>query len=350
MVIDDSALMRKYIRQILESQNYEVYTARNGEEGLQRIREISPDAVTLDINMPVMDGITCLSHIMTEMPVPVLMISSLTEEGAVATFEALELGAFDYVAKPGGTVSLNLHEVEDEIIGKLRSAIRSGINKSKGLGRRLRKQREDIQARGRNTGGRTRNKVSSKGLVAIGVSTGGPGALEEVISHLPADFPLPILVAQHMPARFTNVFAKRLNRSCEIEVTELTTATELEPGKVYIARGDADVKIIKRREKLMATSIPERSEYIWHPSVELMVESIGEYYDPKSVICVQLTGMGYDGAKAMASLHDKGARTIAESEESAVVFGMPKELIALNGADKILPIESIAQQLISWTQ
>ncbi|MET0026919.1 MAG: chemotaxis-specific protein-glutamate methyltransferase CheB [Candidatus Thiodiazotropha sp.] len=356
LVIDDSALMRKHLRQMLEEGGYEVFTARNGEEGLEKIRTLSPDAVTLDINMPVMDGLTCLSHIMTDSPLPVLMVSSLTEKGALATFEALQLGALDYVAKPGGTVSLNMQSVKDDLLLKIEAVANSKAfsGKAHGLRDRLRKQREEIVARPRPETERevrvSREARSNpdSGIVVIGVSTGGPGTLEEIITQLPADFPWPVLIAQHMPARFTRVFSERLNGQCRIEVAELERATELVPGQVLVARGDADVKLVQRRSKILATSIPSRSQYLWHPSVELMVESAGECYEPESIICVQLTGMGNDGAEAMARLNRQGARTIAQSEESCVVFGMPKELIDRGGADVVLPTEKVAQQLVDW--
>lgn len=152
----------------------------------------------------------------------------------------------------------------------------------------------------------------------------------------------------HMPGRFTQVFAQRLNKLCAVTVSEVDRAVELLPSNIYIAKGDADVKIIKRANKMMATSMPMNKKYLWHPSVELMVDSVTALLEPKKVICVQLTGMGNDGAKPMAELNSRGARTIAESENSAVVFGMPKELIALNGADKVLPAKQIAKQLAEW--
>ena len=353
IVIDDSALMRKLLRQILESAGYRVTVAKNGQEGLDAIKESTPDAVTLDINMPVMDGLTCLSHIMIDMPVPVIMVSSLTESGALATFEALEMGAVDYVAKPGGTVSLNIIDIEDELLSKIAAALSSNFGKAKGLRQRLSAQKESgpgsvVVALVKKTD-TVRNKTKvAEGIVVVGVSTGGPAALETVLSGLPVDFPWPIIVAQHMPAKFTKVFADRLNKVCDINIEELTSTSELLPGVVFIARGDADVKLIRRRDKVLLTCIPSRPEYVYHPSIELLVQSVGEFYEEDTIICVQLTGMGNDGAKAMTALNKQGARTIAESERSAVVFGMPKVLIELGGADVVLDSKDIAQQLVDW--
>lgn len=344
LIVDDSALMRKHLSQILLSTaGFEVETARNGKEGLEKIKTFKPDVVTLDINMPVMDGLVCLSHIMTEMPCPVVMVSSLTEKGALATFEALEMGAVDFVTKPGGTVSLNIHDVEKELIAKVKAASRVRINNSKPGSKKhtIATPRAKIK--------KVSTQLAFDGrLIVIGVSTGGPSTLENILTSLPADFSVPILIAQHMPGRFTQVFAQRLNKLCAVTVSEVDRAVELLPANIYIAKGDADVKIIKRANRIMATSMPVNKKYLWHPSVELMVDSVAAILEPKKVICVQLTGMGNDGAKPMAEISNRGARTIAESESSAVVFGMPKELIALNGADKILPAKQIARQLIGW--
>ncbi len=353
LVIDDSALMRKHLRQILESAHYEVETARNGEEGLEKIADIDPDVVTLDINMPVMDGLTCLSMIMQHHPRPVVMVSSLTEKGALATFEALELGAVDYVSKPGGTVSLNIRNVADELLDKVSAAANVQIEKSRGLRQRLMLKRERIKTaplKGRKRPlTTTRQEAARYKLIIIGVSTGGPGTVEEIVTALPADFPTPILIAQHMPGRFTRVFAERLNKSAPLEVLEVSKPTRLVAGKVLIARGDADVKIVKRGGHLSATSVPASSKCLWHPSVKLMAQSANTVCDPKALICVQLTGMGNDGAKEMAELHTLGTRTIAESEETAVVYGMPRELVELGGAECVLPSYEIARRLIRWT-
>ncbi len=348
LIVDDSALMRRYLRQILETEpDVTIETARDGEDALKRIESFDPDVVTLDINMPVMDGLTCLAHIMERFPRPVLMVSSLTEKGALATFEALELGAVDYIAKPGGTVSLNIHQVADEIRAKVRSAARS---------RQLRKRKREEESATRRrrpptaAARRTAKTGPSTGLVLIGVSTGGPQTLEEILPKLPADFPLPVVVAQHMPSRFTSVFAQRFNGKCELTVPEVNRTMAIEPGTIYIGRGDADVRIGKRAGRPVVSSVPALEEFLWHPSVEYMVRTAMEHYDPKELIAVQLTGMGYDGAAAMTELHQAGGRTIAEAEETAVVFGMPRELIERGGAECVLPREEIAAKLVEWTK
>ncbi|QEP43769.1 chemotaxis-specific protein-glutamate methyltransferase CheB [Ectothiorhodospiraceae bacterium BW-2] len=349
LIVDDSALMRKKIREILqEGGDFELDTARDGRDALEKMPQFRPDVVTLDINMPIMDGLTCLAHIMAlESPPPVVMVSSLTEEGALTTFEALELGAFDYVAKPGGTVSLNIRDVEQEIVAKVKAAAKSRrrkVARGGGLRERLRQQRVEHNESSVSTSG-----ADVKGLVVIGVSTGGPSTLEEILPLLPAAFPWPVLVAQHMPGRFTAVFARRLDGRCQMAVKEVDSPMALRPGEIYIARGDADVKIGRRKGVLMALSVPQNSA-LWHPCVDRMVESAMEYFSPKQLVGVQLTGMGYDGAEQMAKLHQKGGRTIAEAEESAVVFGMPKELIERGGATEVLPANKVAAQLLRWVK
>lgn len=346
LVVDDSALMRKHLRSILETESdFEVRVARDGQDALEQIPELDPDVITLDINMPVMDGLTCLSRVMEEFPRPVVMVSSLTEKGAVATFEALELGAVDYVGKPGGTISLNIQDVGQEIRDKVRVASSSRVRRSRGLRERIRAQRrttvKPAAAPLPVTG------VEVPGLVLIGVSTGGPSTLETVLSELPADFPWPVLVAQHMPGRFTSVFARRLDKECALRVLEVDGPTPLKVGEIYIARGDADVQLGRRRGQLVALNAPEDAS-LWHPSVDRMVKSAMDHLVPDQLIGIQLTGMGYDGAQSMSELHGRGGRTIAESEETAVVFGMPKELILRKGASEVLPAHRVAPRLCDW--
>lgn len=351
LIVDDSALMRKYLRELFMSEtDIEIATARNGVEAIAEVHKFEPDVVTLDINMPEMDGLTCLSHIMTEAPRPVVMLSSLTEKGALATLEALQLGAVDFIPKPGGTVSLNIKDIGDVIISKVRAAARSRVRRQA-----LKTQTAVVQAK-------TETQVSASpasivknlrtrvvdGAVLIGVSTGGPRTLEDILTELPVNFPLPIVIAQHMPATFTGALAARLNNACKLNIQEVTRPTPLAAGNVYIGRGDADVVLSKRLGEMVAMSVPAEAKFRWHPSVERMVQSALEHYKAEQLIGVQLTGMGDDGAEAMAQLFKKGGRTIAESEESAVVFGMPQELINKGGAERVLPASQIALQLRNW--
>lgn len=350
LIVDDSALMRRQLTQMFESAgDFEIRQAKNGREAVELNREFQPDVVTLDINMPEMDGLTALSLIMAERPVAVVMVSSLTEQGALATFEALHLGAVDYLAKPGGTISLSIGEIAEELEAKVRAAARARIKSKpsaiKGMAQRMRADREKVAARPPVA---IRRGVATDGLVIIGVSTGGPSTLELVLPQLSADFPWPILVVQHMPAAFTKSFADRLNQACELRVVEVSSPMPVEPGTVYIAKGGADMVVTNRAGKLTALPKPEDSEHLWHPSVELLGRSVLEHCDPARVIAVMLTGMGHDGSYAFAEIKQRGGRTIAESEESCVVFGMPKELIEKRGASVILDASKVAAQITVW--
>lgn len=371
LVVDDSALMRKKISELLDAAGgFVVKTARNGVEAITLNSEFAPDVITLDINMPEMDGLTALSELMLQRPVPVVMLSSLTAKGALATLEALALGAVDYLAKPDGTISLSLDVIEHELLVKVRAAAKA----------RVRSLRSDTLPTVRSAAPTTeknqreplkqaampaRNKAASRGyeqvkprqtpgsgdlqgLVLIGVSTGGPGTLEVILTALPADFPYPVVVAQHMPAMFTAAFASRLNHLCALEVVEVSQLQRVETGHIYIAKGGADVVLTNRGGDLFLQPRPEDPRYRWHPSVEVLGQSALEYCHAEGLIAVMLTGMGNDGAEAFSRIHGNGGKTIAESEDSAVVFGMPKELIERHGASVVLPADKIAQQLLYW--
>ncbi|HEX2807491.1 MAG TPA: chemotaxis-specific protein-glutamate methyltransferase CheB [Kineosporiaceae bacterium] len=369
LVVDDSALMRKALRSMLTDAGFEVETARNGVDALDQVHRAPPDVVTLDVNMPEMDGMTCLSRLMAEHPLPVVMVSSLTDGDARITLEALELGAVDYVPKPGGTVSLDIETVRRELVAKVRAAAQARVRRSGGLRARLRHQREQAErgapasvgvsssvvpretgARGRTT--RTPHRPlpgQPPELVLIGSSTGGPTALSEVLRTLPRDFVAPIVIAQHIPASFTRHLAERLNDDCAVDVCEVSGIERLRPGRAYVGRGDADVVIGRRPDGLVAKSVPASGEHRWHPSVDRLVASAtANCIDPRRLVGVLLTGMGDDGACELARLRELGGRTIAESEATAVVFGMPGELVRRDGADLVLPVDRIGGQLTAW--
>lgn len=348
LIVDDSALMRRQLQTLFAQQEgFEVQVARNGVEAIAANREFQPDVITLDINMPEMDGITALSHIMSERPTAVVMLSSLTERGALATFEALNLGAVDYLAKPGGTISLSIDAVQDELVRKVKAAARSRLRWS-GTRPATRPTARALATRSAAPVRRA-GTTDYAGLVVIGVSTGGPRVLEEILPQLPADFPWPLLVAQHMPAAFTRPFAQRLDAASNVSVVEVDRPMSLESGTVYLARGGTDMVITRRAGVLTALPRPEHAEHLWHPSVELLAQSVMGHWDAKATIAVMLTGMGNDGAATFAEIRKAGGRTIAESEESCVVFGMPGDLVQRGGASLVLPSDRIARQLIAWT-
>jgi len=354
LVVDDSALMRRQLKRIFSSAgDFEVMTARDGQDALEQIKAHQPDVVTLDIHMPVMDGLTCLSHIMTETPLPVVMVSSLTERGALATFEALELGAIDYIQKPDGTVSADMEKVQENLLAKVRVA--SGARVSNATANPAVSQ-DDAQPQPESqASAKTRTMMppampGEMGVVIIGVSTGGPRTLENILPSLPADFPWPVVIAQHMPASFTGVFAKRLNQHCPLEVCEVQGMKTLSAGHIYIGRGDADVVLSSRGSDLKVMPVPESPDSFWHPSVERLVASAMKAMPVARIAGVMLTGMGDDGAQAMSRLRNGGGFTIAESEASSVVWGMPKALIDLDGASVVLPAEAVAAQLCDYLQ
>jgi two-component system chemotaxis response regulator CheB len=345
LIVDDSALMRRQLSTLFDAEHdFEIRLARNGREAIEENRDFQPDVITLDINMPEMDGLTALSMIMAERPVPVVMISSLTEKGALATFEALNLGAVDYVVKPGGTISLSLEAIKASVISKVRIAAKVRMKQLRKIAPvRL---SEPLPITPRATG--MRSNLSREGVVLVGVSTGGPRTLEQILPSLPLGFPWPVLVAQHMPASFTLSFSQRMNGLCPMHVVEANAPMALEPGVIYIGKGGADMQVVRRAGKLTVIAKPENKEFLWHPSVELLGRSVLEHVNPENVLAVMLTGMGYDGADAFTEIKKRGGRTIAESEESAVVFGMPGELIKRGGASVVLHAEKIAFQINTW--
>lgn len=349
LVVDDSALVRKLLGQVFAGEaDVEVAFARNGLEALDQLRGFDPDVITLDVNMPLMDGLSCLDRIMVERPKPVVMVSSLTAEGAAATLEALELGAIDFVPKPEGAVSLQMDELGPQLVAKVRGAASARVKPTLRLRDRIRHTVRDGVRPGRPAArGARRPKLSgaSKGLVLVGTSTGGPPALEALLTALPASFPWPILVAQHMPATFTGALAKRLDSLAELTVLEVAAPTTLEPGCVYIGRGDADLIVSRRAGVLVAMAAPADRGYPWHPSTDRLVRTAMDHVPPENLIGVLMTGMGDDGADAMTKLHADGGRTIAESEDTAVVWGMPGELARKGGADWVLPLHAIAERL-----
>jgi two-component system chemotaxis response regulator CheB len=355
LIVDDSALMRKLMAAVFSEQpDFEFRVARNGVEALEILGSYEPDVITLDVNMPRMDGLTFLNQIMIERPCPVVMVSSLTEQGADATLEAFHLGAVDFIAKPGGAISLGMHEIAPLLVEKVRIAAGAKLRTSLRLKERVRHRVGATAVRPRHRHRvsepfsgpeHARDAVTGDGLVLIGTSTGGPPALEILLTALPANFPWPILVAQHMPASFTGPLAKRLNGLCALAVTEIVQATPLSPGCVYIARGDADMIVTKRARNLVAMAAPSAPDYPWHPSADRLVRTAMNHLPAAQLIGVLMTGMGSDGAAAMAGLHAQGGRTIAEAKETAVVWGMPGELVAANGADWVVPLPAIAECL-----
>jgi two-component system chemotaxis response regulator CheB len=357
LIVDDSPLMRRLLGNVFAAEgDFEIAFARNGVEALEQLAGFKPHVITLDVYMPQMDGLSCLDRIMLEHPCPVVMVSSLTAEGADVTLEALELGAVDFIAKPERAVSLEIETLAPLLVEKVRAASRARLPGSLRLAERVRLKsglnRKPMAAPRRSLRPvlavrATRSAVSpAYGVVLVGTSTGGPPALDALLSRLPSDFPWPVVVAQHMPGSFTGPLARRLDKLCALTVIEVTRPMPLEAGNVYIGKGDADVIVGTRPDGPIVLAAPSLPEHRWHPSVDRLVDSAMQHFAPTTLLGVLMTGMGSDGAEAMTRLRGQGGRTIAEAEESAVVWGMPGELVRRGGAEIVAPLELIADRII----
>lgn len=360
LIVDDSPLMRRLLGGVFAAEgDFEVALARNGVEALEKLVEFKPDVITLDVHMPEMDGLACLDRIMLERPCPVVMVSSLTEAGASTTLEALELGAVDFIAKPSRAVSLEIETLAPVLVEKVRAASRARLPGSLRLAERVRLRsglgspppaRAPRKPVSSPSPQRRIKAVPTRGLVLVGTSTGGPPALDALLSRLPAGFPWPVVVAQHMPGSFTGPLARRLDKLCALTVIEAAYPMPLASGHVYIGKGDADVIVSVRPDGPVVMAAPSLPEHRWHPSVDRLVDSAMQHFAPERLIGVLMTGMGSDGAQAMTRLHGQGGRTIAEAEESAVVWGMPGELVRRGGADVVAPLEQIADRLMDLVE
>ncbi len=338
LVVDDSAFMRNAITKMITSdpEFMVVGTARDGVEAIDKVISLRPDIVTLDIEMPRMNGLEALKVIMDKSPVPVIMVSSLTTEGAKETIEALELGAIDFIPKNLSDLSINIVKIKDYLINKLKA-----IGRRKIVPKRRRQSCGPVVIRKSFEGQR---KIS---LVAIGSSTGGPRALQDIIPSLPEGFPVPILVSQHMPRNFTGPFAERLNQLSKITVKEAENEEPLMNGTVYIAPGGGHMEIFRKKAiDVRIKILSDNGDSIYKPSVDIMMISAAEVF-PGRVLGVILTGMGNDGLKGMERIKHGGGRTIAQDEETSVVYGMPKVVVEAGLADKILSINEIAGEIVN---
>lgn len=334
LVVDDSALMRKLIPQILRTDpSIEVVgTAMDGKFGLRKLEELNPQVVTLDLDMPGMSGIEMLKEITRSRRVPVIVVSSHSTQGAAVTLQALALGAFDFVAKPAD-VSARMPEIADELIRKIKAAALS-------RGAHL-KPILDIRPQSRNG---QAPKLGPSRIVAVGVSTGGPHALQVMLPQFPADFPGSIVVVQHMPEGFTEMFARRLDEMCAIRVKEAQSGDLLLAGRALICPGSRHIKV-KRLPLGDVVVLNEEPRVNGHrPSADVLFKSLAEEFGPKG-IAVLMTGMGEDGALGMGTVKAAGGLTIAQSEESCVVYGMPKAAIEQGFAQRVVSLDLLATTL-----
>ena len=335
LVVDDSALMRKLIPQIIESDSsiQVVGTAMDGNFGLKKIEELKPQVVTLDLEMPGMGGLDMLKEIMRRHRVPVIVVSSHSVEGASVTLKALSMGAFDFVAKPGD-VSARMPEIARDLIAKIKAAAQSRgvtIPAVPGIYPVSNKPEPDLR------------KQPTR-FIAIGVSTGGPQALQYLLSQLSADFPATIVVVQHMPEGFTEMFARRLDETCGITVKEAQSGDLLVPGRVLICPGNRHIKM-KRLPLGNVVVLNGEARVNGHrPSVDVLFDSVaGEFGEQGTAVL--MTGMGDDGAQGMGMVKTAGGMTIAQSESSCVVYGMPKAAIERGFAVRVVDLEALANTL-----
>ena len=337
VVIDDSAFMRKSISLMLESDPgiKVVATARDGQDGINKIREFRPDIVTLDIEMPVLDGLSALRIIMKEIPLPVIMISSLTSEGTQATLDALNLGAVDFIPKELSYVSVDIKKIREEIISKVKAIVRSRPPRLRLVGAPLRPLEPGQSRWGIPVGAGNDLKA-----VVLAVSTGGPYALLQTIPKLPVDFPLGIAVVQHMPPRFTKSLAERLDSLSSLNVKEAEDGDILKPGVVLLAPGGRHLTFRRRGGCVAATIGSEPANSVYKPCADVMMTSAVEAFNGP-LLGIIMTGMGKDGLEGLRRIKQKGGFVIAQDEDSCVVYGMPRAAVEAGVADAVLPLAEI---------
>ncbi len=341
LVIDDSALMRKLIPQILERDPsiQVVGTAMDGEFGIRKVEELKPDVITLDLEMPRMDGMETLRQIMRRFRLPVIVVSAHSTEGASATFKALGLGAFDFVAKPRDAASTRMEEIAHELTTKIKVAASAQMQKMHTPG--LNKI-EPVRANKPPL--RSRRQPSR--LVAIGISTGGPNALHYMLSQLPGDFPGSIVVVQHMPEGFTDMFAKRLDETCAIDVKEAQSGDVLVAGRALICPGNRHMRV-KRMPLGDIVVLGDDPRMNGHrPSVDILFNSVAQEFGHNAVGVI-MTGMGEDGADGLGAIKASGGITIAQDEASCVVYGMPKVAVERGFAQRVVSLDLLSNTLVA---
>ncbi len=350
LIVDDSALIRKQLGDTLDKAGYDIGFAKNGAEALDFVKEYDFDAITMDINMPVMDGVTAVREIMKVKPTPILMVSSLTKGDADITFEALDAGAIDFILKPG-TITLKLEESEAEILSKVEavSSIPRNRLRIKKLATSKRIELSKSNAEGKKSTSSSKGKKPI-GVVLVGSSTGGPGLIESIVNSLPADYPCPVVVIQHMPENFTSGFASRLDGRSNLEVIESYVGCSIHKGRVVIAKGGSHLLLSKKSSCVLVAKHIDKNQRFFTPSVDELFLSACKVCDVKTVLAVELTGIGDDGAEGMLALKQKGAYTIAEDETTAAVYGMPKSCWENGAAQKKMPFPDVLKEILKFPE
>ena len=338
LVVDDSALMRKMIPQMLERNGgiRVVGTAMDGRFALEKAAELKPDVITLDLEMPRMDGIEALREIARNHQLPVIVVSAHTTEGANSTFKALAMGAFDFVTKPLNGSSRHIEEIAQQLTAKIRAAVQARVSPVRAFSPVEFPKVHKV----------ARKKAAPSRVIAIGVSTGGPNSIQYVLSRLPADFSGSILIVQHMPEGFTEMFAKRLDASCAIDVKEARSGDLLLAGRALVCPGNRHMKVRRATLGDMVVLSDEERVNGHRPSVDVLFRSMAEEFGAQAA-AVLMTGMGEDGAEGMGLIKSVGGMTIAQSAESCVVYGMPRAAIERGHALRVSPLETIPNAIQS---
>ncbi len=351
LVVDDSAFMRKVISDLInQAPGLEVAgIARDGADALKKIRDIKPDVITMDIEMPVLDGMSALEKIMGTNPVPVIMLSSLSREGADKTMKALELGAVDFIGKPSGQISLDIDQIQSELVEKI--FVAAGTKRQiASMGKRPQQHKQIVPPPARAGMNVAKKDRQLNKMVLIGTSTGGPKALQEVIPTLPASIDAAILIVQHMPPGFTQSLAERLDSISMVKVKEAEQGEKIIPGCAYIAPGDYHLLVKaqgsgrERSLNIVLDKSPPRGGH--RPAVDSMMESVVQEFW-SHMVGVIMTGMGSDGAEGVKQIKAKNGKNIAEDKSSCIVYGMPKAAAASGAVDRVVPLEQIGESIVS---
>lgn len=347
-IADDSALMRTLLSDLFSKEaDFQVIgTASNGREAVEKIKVLKPDLVTMDINMPIMDGIDALEIIMKECPTSVIMISSLTKAGADATIKALSLGAVDFIQKVSGTI-FRVDMIKREILDKCRAAVKVNFKKTtfvESFPKLEYPKKSFTSFNSFQKDFKVASKKMDEKIIAIGTSTGGPRALQQVITKLPEDLPCGVVVVQHMPPGFTKSLAERLNSLSKVTVKEAEHNDVVSPGTIFIAPGNYHMTVESQGDKRVIHLNQDPPLASHRPAVDILFSSLAKFGD--RVVAAILTGMGSDGAKGMKCIKEHGGFAIAEDESTAVVYGMPKAVVELGLADRVRPIDAIADELV----
>lgn len=350
LVVDDSALMRKVISDILieDPEIKVIATARNGLDAVEKVERFRPDVVTLDVEMPTLDGLNALGYIMSECPTPVVMLTAVDQKSAERTLNAFEYGAVDFIQKPAGNNSLNIKDIADEIRLKVKMAARVDMKKLGFMETGSRAQKHP-SASVKSTEDIRRRSIPTQKILAIASSTGGPRALEQVVPKLPGDLKVPVVIVQHMPAGFTASLAQRLDMQSQLRVYEAKEGDVLEPGIVYIAPGNFHMEIVQkningRNVEVVALNQAPREQGV-RPCANILFKSLVPIYR-HNILAVVLTGMGADGADGAEEIKKAGGKVITEDEKSCVVYGMPKAVVQRGLSDSAVVLEKVSSEIV----